>query len=411
MSTTRERAPAALLFLHHGQDWIRGSERCLLDLAQHVDRSRFRPVVLCNAPALAAAARALGVPAYETTGWDESGSRLFPSRERIREIREIVERHAVRLIHANNPMPLKAALPIARRSRLPLLCHLHLIYSTETRRYLAMHQASMSVGVSEAAIAGLRDDGTPAARLRVIHNGIDQQRLLVGSTPDLRATLGIAPDDIVMVAVGSLIDRKGIDRLIAVAERLGDAPRPHHLVLLGDGPERARFEAQTRVSTALGRVHFLGERGDVGAVLRSIADLMVSGAREEAFPLNLLEAAAVGLPLVVSDIAAHREAVVAGQTGLLVDADDPAAFAANVLRLSGDAEGRRRMGDAGRRRIESQFLLEHYVRHFEATYDELLARPRSEFGWVRGATWPRAYWRWLWSAGAGRLRRRPAASG
>lgn len=395
--------PATVLFAHSGLDWIRGSERCLLDLVAGLDRRHFRPVVWCDSASLAAEARALGAEVEQLAGpWPDSGETLLPDRAAVRLAHDVVRRHGARLVHANNELTLRLLLPAARAARIPTVVHLHLPTNEADRCYNAVHQAALVVGVSRSAAQGALDDGMPAGRVRVIYNGVDPRRLSAGDATGLRASLGIGAGDVVVAAVGSLIARKGVDALLHAFALLRWRDPRARLLIVGDGVERPALEALAASLGLTGVAHFLGERRDAGAVLRDAADVAVSAAREEAFPLNLLEAALFGLPIAASAIAPHRESVVEGVTGLLATPDDPAALADALHTLTTDPTLRRRMGEAGRARVEREFLVTHYVQRFEAAYAELLRRPASSYGWLRGTTWPPVYWRWV----AGVLRRR-----
>ena len=399
-------APVPVLFVHTGVDWIRGSERCLLDLVAGLDRRRFRPLLWCDTPTLAAAARDLGAeiePADDR--WARAAESLRPHAGLVERAREIVRRHGVRLVHANNPIPLKWMLPAARAARIPTLVHMHLQTTADERVFNGVHQAALVVGVSRSAVAGLVEDGMPPSRIRVIYNGVDPTRLGAGDATGLRASLGVAPDEIVIGSVGTLIPIKGVDVLIrAFAQLRVRAPRTR-LLLVGGGRER---DALAALAASLGvgdAVHFLGERPDAGPIARDAVDVAASASRYEAFPLALLEAALFGRAVVASAIPAHRESVVEGETGLLAAPDDPAAFADALGALVADPALRRRMGEAGRARVEREFLVGHYVANFARAYEELLARRASAYGWLRGSTFPPVYRRWIGGALRRRLRR------
>jgi glycosyltransferase involved in cell wall biosynthesis len=153
----------------------------------------------------------------------------------------------------------------------------------------------------------------------------------------------------------------------------------------------------------------LGVRDDVGAVLRDASDVLVSGARLEAFPLNLLEAGACGLPVLVSDIAPHREAVLDGVTGVVVPLDDSAAMGDALVELADAPERRTALGAAARSRVLAQFTLRRWIDDFEAIYTGLMARPIRDLGWLRGSTWPPAYATWLRDAVGRRIGRHRGA--
>jgi glycosyltransferase involved in cell wall biosynthesis len=152
-----------------------------------------------------------------------------------------------------------------------------------------------------------------------------------------------------------------------------------------------------------GVVHFLGRRPDVGAILRDAGDIALSGSRQEAFPLSVLEAGFFGVPVVATDIPPHREAIEHEGTGLLVPTDDSSALAAAVARLVSDPALRRRLGEAARQRVTSRFLIGDYTRQFSELYERLLAEPPYRYGWLGSWTWPSAYRRSLWRAVCRRL--------
>jgi glycosyltransferase involved in cell wall biosynthesis len=151
-------------------------------------------------------------------------------------------------------------------------------------------------------------------------------------------------------------------------------------------------------------VHFLGERRDVGAILRDATDVFVSASRDEAFPLTLLEAGYFGLPIVATAIPPHREFLGdEGRIGVLTAVDDAGALAGALERFALDSEARRACGEKVSQRVRATFLVSHVVQQFEALYARLLERPRAEFQWLRGTTVPRSYLRWARQRVAGRI--------
>jgi glycosyltransferase involved in cell wall biosynthesis len=177
-----------------------------------------------------------------------------------------------------------------------------------------------------------------------------------------------------------------------------------HLLVCGDGIERARLAARAAATPARERVHFLGERRDVGAILRDATDVFVSASRDEAFPLTLLEAGYFGLPIVATAIPPHREFLGdEGRIGVLTAVDDAGALAGALERFALDGEARRACGEKVSQRVRATFLVSHVVQQFEALYARLLERPRAEFQWLRGTTVPRSYLRWARQRVAGRI--------
>jgi glycosyltransferase involved in cell wall biosynthesis len=399
-----------VLFVHHGADRIRGSERALLDLMDGLDRSRYVPVLWCSSRTLASEAERLGMRVLVGRGWEATSHTLLPPRALVTEAREALQTHRVALIHANSCFPLKWLVPAARAARIPVVAHLHGILGRESRLNLFLHQATHVVAVSEVAAQGPRSDGLEA--VSVIHDGVDPG-LADGPVETFwRRRLGLAPATLTLIGVGALVQTKGVDTLLRALRRLRVAEgRDVALVLVGDGPERGALTELAAELDVADRVHFVGQQRDVGLALRSLGHVFVSASRVEAFSLSTLEASCCGLPVVVSDVPAHRELVIPDVTGTLVRVDDDGALAAAVACFLDDEAARRSVGSAAQARALAEFTLGRYVREFEALYERLLSCPRREYGWWRGSRWPSVYRDWFAHAvrkRLGRSRRVPA---
>jgi glycosyltransferase involved in cell wall biosynthesis len=212
------------------------------------------------------------------------------------------------------------------------------------------------------------DEGLPPQRMRVIHNGVEIPAQSVSPRP-----AGVPADARIILCVANLIHYKGHHDLLAAAMEVLPRFPDVALVLVGEGALRAALEARVAHAGLRDRVHFLGQREDVPALLAA-AKLFVLPSHEEGFPNALLEAMAHGLPVVATRVGGVPEAVVHGETGLLVPPQDPAALAEALSALLRDPDLAQKMGRAGRERAASQFTLDRMVRETEALYAELLAR-------------------------------------
>jgi glycosyltransferase involved in cell wall biosynthesis len=169
-----------------------------------------------------------------------------------------------------------------------------------------------------------------------------------------------------VVALGRLTRQKGFDVLLRALARLDDASA----VIVGDGPEATALE-RLRAELGLdGRVRFAGWVDDPAALVRS-ADALVLPSRYEALPLAILEAMHAGLPVVATDVGSIREEVRAGETGLLVPAEDPVALASAIDDVLDPAIGRA-MGARAKDVASQQFTSERMARDFELLYRMLL---------------------------------------
>ncbi len=187
-----------VLLVHYGEDWIRGSERCLLDLLAHLDRSRFTPLLWCNSPTLAAEATTLGVetmvePFSLLLGWQAPRFDLAAHRRLSRRARELITERQIGLVHANSAAPCQWLAGVCRSLQVPLVCHLHARYQPRDRFSLRVHQANVLIGVSEPVLTGWRQDGCADDRLIRVPNGVDAARLNGGAHWPVFGMLGLPP--------------------------------------------------------------------------------------------------------------------------------------------------------------------------------------------------------------------------
>jgi L-malate glycosyltransferase len=371
-------APAPILYTHYGDNWIRGSERCLLDLLTHLDRSRFRPVLWTNNDSLVEAVAKLDVPVYLDDfnvlfGWRRPRLSVRSFRAQVRQGRALVRRFGVRLLHANSAAPTQWLVPVGRSEQIPVLTHLHAPYIARDRFTLGLHLATMAVGVTEGCVADLVADGMPRERTRTIYNAVDVAQWARGSEIELRQRLGIRAEDTVITRVGSLIHRKGVDILLrAFADIVRTRPWCH-LLCVGEGPDKGALESLRDHLELTDRVHFIGSVPSSGPVFRDATDIAVSPARMEGFGLTVIEAGAASLPVVATNTTGMTEILEDGVSGLIVPVEDQNALRDALIRLIDDPALRRQLGTNLRRVVDQRFLVTHYVDAFQQTYDELIA--------------------------------------
>lgn len=210
------------------------------------------------------------------------------------------------------------------------------------------------IAVTTRQIAPLARLGYRSERIEVISNGVfDSAR------PAAAPRHG---EDFTVLCAARLEPEKGVGVFIrAVAAARRSRPEIRGLVA-GDGPERGRLE---RLAAGSG-VELLGVREDV-AGLMAAADAVALTSEAEALPMSVLEAMAAARPVIATDIGGTAEAVVHGETGLLVRPGDADAAAGALLELASDRERARRMGEAGRVRQRELFDGESMVERYERT--------------------------------------------
>jgi len=290
-----------------------------------------------------------------------------------RERPQVVHSH---MVHANLLARLAHLLV-----RVPVLvCTAHNINEGGRCREWAYRLTDFLCDVTtQVSRAGLeryvRVGAVPRHKIRFIPNGVDTDR--VRPNPEVRARLrhelGLGTA-FVWLAVGRFEEAKDYPNMLRAFVRVMRECENTVLLIVGQGSLREETERLAgELSVAL-RVRFLGVRKDVPELMNA-ADAYVMSSAWEGMPMVLLEAGAVGLPVVTTDVGGNREVVMDGQSGFLVPPKNPEALARAMLRLMDlPLEERLGMGECGRKYIEENYSLERVVDQWEALYRQLLTQ-------------------------------------
>jgi phosphatidylinositol alpha-1,6-mannosyltransferase len=220
-----------------------------------------------------------------------------------------------------------------------------------------------------------------AARVRVVPLGTEPKDFRPGiDARAVRAKYGLDGGPW-LLTVARLEWHKGIDNMMLALPALREAHPTVRYAIAGVGPRRPQLEALAREAGVADAVKFLGAVPDADLpALYNAADLYVGASRRhdllvEGFGISLVEASASGLAVVGGRSGGVPDAVREGETGLLVDPEQPAAIAAGIHRLLGDAELRARLGAAGRRAVETYFNWDRVARDLIAIDAEFRVTP------------------------------------
>ncbi|CAL9425593.1 Alpha-maltose-1-phosphate synthase [Streptomyces sp. enrichment culture] len=361
--------------LHLTQPVDGGVARVVTDLARAQLAAGLHVAVACPDGSLAAALRSLGA---DVRPWRATRSPGPSLGGEVRRLARVIEDVRPDLVHAHSA---KAGLAgrLAVRGRIPTVFQPH-AWSFEAvggvtaalalgwERWAARWAARV-VCVSEAErrrgeSAGIR------GRWAVVPNGVDPDRFRPGRPgAAVRSSLlaDAGPQDPLVVCVGRLCRQKGQDVLIAAWDRLAEQVPGARLVLVGDGPDRARLRALAPAS-----VRFAGAVADASDWYRA-ADVVVLPSRWEGMALAPLEAMACGTPVVVTDVDGAREVLPpALAPHCLVPPEDPVALAGAVAALLLDPALRASAALRGRAHVVSAHDVRHTAGAVAAVYGELL---------------------------------------
>lgn len=291
-----------------------------------------------------------------------------PRAESVSEIARLVEAEGVRLVHAGDYYSNLLAVPAARAARVKVICSV-----LDLRQWAFGAQRSAEAGALRSADAVMvnaqslrerhvREDGLSAAKVHVVHDGVDLARYPPASGSP-RPTVAV---------VANLHASKGHLDLLEAAVKLRASMPDLQILCAGDGPLRALLEQQIALSGLSGCVSLLGHVEDVPALLAR-AHVACLPSHDEGQPSAVLEAMAAALPVVATNVGGTPELVRAGETGLLVPARDPAALAERLLALLSDPLRARALGAAGRALVEREFSLAALAQRLGVLYRAVLA--------------------------------------
>lgn len=299
-----------------------------------------------------------------------------------------ISRRGIDIVHAYNFYGNVFAIPPARlvapvviasiRDRAPYLTAMQ----KRVQRYACQFADCVLVN-ADAVKDWLIGEGYDESNIVVIRNGVDMSRFDVPPSADaIRHEFGIPAGAPLVTVVSRLTQLKGIENFLEAAAALKPRyPDARFLVVGETAPgDRPYLTELTNLAERLGvadRVIFTGLRSDVPALLGS-ATVAVMPSLNEALSNVLLESMAAGAPLVATRVGGTPEAVIDGETGLLIEPGDSAAIARAVARLLEDRVLAARIGGAARDLIATRFSVEQMIRSTEALYMNLLARKQPQ---------------------------------
>ena len=324
------------------------------------------------------------IPLLSSTRGMNVVSDLKAAAQLWREMRKT----SLTVLHTHNPKPGVYGRILGRLAGVPVVINtMHGFYATETdpvlKRLLVYGLEAVASRFSDAELHQNPEDLELAERLRIVPrgrarllgNGIDLERFDPAATTSgvrdrMREELGAGPDEFIVGSVGRLVAEKGYLELLEAAGRLGDR---FVFVIVGpmDSDKSDAIPASVVEDAEAHGVRFLGMRTDMEDLYPAM-DLFVLPSHREGFPRAAMEAAAMGLPIVATDIRGCRQVVEDGVNGLLVPVRDVDSLTRAIRSLAEDPELRAAMSVEGRRIAVERFDETDVVRLVLETYRDVL---------------------------------------
>lgn len=357
---------------------VGGAEKTLYTLATLLDPKRHEVCGVVSVKPDGPYARKLKLQGVRTESLGLTGT---PSRGDAAKLAEIITRERPDIVHA----VMYQAIQLCRMAKPKVPFAFKLVSSPRvhyrTRSLLTLFIDYALKGRDDLLIAecdASRDYlvsrlGYAPDKVRTIRNGVDLAGWPVSKVDRQkgRLELRLASTDVLVGAVGRLDKQKGFVNLIEAMARLKKTDL--RCVILGEGPERPRLEALIRKHHLEKSVWLPGERTDI-VVWLSAFDVACLPSLWEGLPNSLLEAMALGLPVVASAVDGVPEAVTNDKTGLLVPPSDPAALAKALGRLGLDPALRASLGAAAAAAVAEKFTVSRMMAEYQDAYTSVVSR-------------------------------------
>jgi len=304
--------------------------------------------------------RASGIPVIDFSIHSAAGKQQPDAVSQ--SLRPLIAKHQPDLIHANSLSMSRVLGAIARELPVPTTGHLRDIMKLSGKAVADLGKLNHLVAVSQATADFHIDQGFPADKVNVIHNGVDLDLFQPRPRQKLRQQLGLPESAILIGNIGQICLRKGHDLLSQVASQLQCREHDIHFCIVGERystkQESIEFDAAIDAEFELlglsHHLHRLGFRDDIPNLLNEF-DLLFHPARQEPLGRVLLEAAASGCPIVATDVGGTSEIVTHEDSALLFAVDEAVVAAKQIERLISQDELRETLASSARRRMKDRF--------------------------------------------------------
>ena len=381
-------AKVRLLELRNTYKWGGGPDKTILLSAEQHDRERVEVVVAYVRDTsdyefrIAEKAQAKRLTFYEIEERAKLDLRV------VQTLSEIVLRHDINLIHAHDYKSdfFAYLLRWKLRQRRPAVISTMHGWALPGLRgdifwrldLLLMRRFDHVIAVSHATKEEMVVAGVPSDLISVIHNGIDtatwSQRQVNLS---MREALGLSNAFPIIGYVGRISPEKDMKNWLRAAALITREYPTAQFVIVGEGRDDNLSHELKNLADALGigsQVHFLGYREDLPSIYATF-DLFFLSSRREGICNSHLEAMAMGIPIVATDVGGTKELIADGQTGYLLSAGDVEGMARVLLALIRDESLRKNVGSAARKHIEDKFSFASRLKCIETLYERIIDQP------------------------------------
>ena len=358
-----------ILYLSHCGSSIGGGEKQLAYLVENIDRTRYRPLVVCpDDGVFAEHLRRANIPTVilNLPPWRKLKS-LITRYRAGKKLVDIAKRHDAHLVHTSDSWFNPYLWSIRKQLKIPVVSHVrNLLTPTQVRKYRFNRMDSI-IAISEQSRVPLIQAGIDPQKIDVVHNCVDLSAFQPPPDP-------VRSAEYVVGIVGRIEPFKRQKTFVEIAAKVVAQYKQVRFHIIGSAletPEHRTYEREVRQLIAKYRlqefIHFTSHRTDMPKAMQEL-DLLVTLSAGSV----IAEAMAAGKPVIGTPVGSTAEMIVHGETGYVVPLDPIEDIADKIVELAKDPNRSRRMGQQGRKYAEEAFGVERHVQKIQGVYEKLL---------------------------------------
>ena len=360
-----------ILYLSHCGSSIGGGEKQLAYLVENIDRTRYRPLVVCpDDGVFAEHLRGANVPTMvlNLPPWRQAKS-LMARYSAAKKLMSLAEAHDAHLVHTSDSWFNPYLWSVRKQLKIPVVSHVrNLLTPTQVRKY-KFDRMDRIIAISEQSSVPLIQARIDPQKVEIVHNCVDLSVFQPTSEP-------VHAAEYVVGIVGRIEPFKRQKAFVEIAAEVVAQGKQIKFHIVGGTlgtPEHRTYEREVRQLVAKyglqERVHFTGHRADMPKAMQEL-DLLVTLSAGSV----IAEAMAAGKPVIGTPIGSTAEMIVHGETGYVAPLDPIADIADKIVGLAKDPNRSLRMGQQARKYAEKAFGVETHVRKIQDVYEKLLIK-------------------------------------
>jgi len=352
---------------------IGGTEQVIYNLIENTDPSRYDVSILCLEQPVGPFGIQLQKKGYQVIALDRKPGFDFSL---IIKIHRYIKLNNIDVLHCHQYSPYVYGVLGALLTECRVIFTEHGRFYPDSRKlkrvlvnpFLNMITDHITAISSATRNSLVKYENFPKSKIRIVYNGIDDSKYLLSyENSDLKESLGIGKDAYVLGTVARLDPVKNHKMMLKALKIIHQNYPEIFLIIVGDGPERKNLENLASSLQISLRVIFTGFREDAD-IFYKITDIFLLTSFTEGTAMTLLEAMAMGLPCIATDVGGNPEIVKDKETGFIIPSDDENSLAEKINYLFSNQEIMKQMGKAGRKRFEDNFTVKRMVEYYQEMY-------------------------------------------